>query len=337
VTIAAACKSDAPASFPPAPPPTEASAAALVKQAAPAQLELFSSFEAPMLEPLLRAYLEDNPGVDVKTTRLSESDLEARLSRGELRGDIVLGLSREDMPALAKLGRLAPLRPAECGQIPAQYRDPDGKWIGLTINAVALGVSEPQLREKQLQLPREWKELMKPQFNGQTVLARPPLSRAARLLVAGLTAQYHPRGWDIWKRIDKNLFQYTPNEDDPARMVGSGEVIFAIDFEKRLLAQRADKKPVVIHYPEPTYFDVETVAVPTTAKNTAEAARFAGWLCGPRAMTEMDRFRGGVTRPFLDSGVPGKRRLSQIKLSPLPARALAKDEFLEEWRDRYGK
>src|ERR671936_63301 len=79
--------------------------------------------------------------------------------------------------------------------------------------------------------------------------------------------RFHPRGWDLWKRIDKNLFQYTPNEEDPARMLGSGEVIFAIDFEKRLLAQQQAKKPVAIHYPAPTYYDLDTVAILAGGKN----------------------------------------------------------------------
>lgn len=309
-------------------------------EAAPAppaeRLELVSTFEAPLLDGLLRAYLEAQPGVELKITRRDEAALVGQLVRGELRGDVVLGLSREDMDGLVRAGRLAVTRPATCADLPAAVRDTAGYWVGLVYSAVALGIHEPQLREKQLAIPRTWQDLTGKQFHGWTVMARPRVSRASRLLIGGLAATLHPRGWDLWKRIDQNLFQYTPGEEDPARMVGSGEAVLAIDFEKRLLAQRKAGKPVHIAYPTPTFFDVETLALLAGSQNTAAGQKFASWMCTEAALRVLDAFRAGVTKPFFESPTPGKLRVSQLKLAT-PDKPFTREAFFEEWQQRYGK
>lgn len=299
-------------------------------------LEVATAFEDPLLNELLRAYLNAQTGAEVRTTRVDEAALAHNAAERGVAGDVLVGVSRETLDVLANAGRLAPTRPAACSLVQAQHRDPQGRWVGLTISAVALGVHEGHIKEKQKPIPRAWKELTNAAYHGWVVVARPQASRASRLLISGLVRMLHPRGWDLWRRIDKNLFQYTPNEDDPARMLSAGETTFAIDFERRFYEQQGDKKPLLIRYPEPTFFDVEGMALLPGAKHAGAAARFAEWMCGDPALRVLDARRAGVTKPFFENPIPGKPRLTQLKLTTLES-PLAVPKFFEEWERRYGK
>lgn len=318
---------------PPPKPPGEVPDAGRV---ATEHVTVWSAYEKPILDGLLRGYLQAQAGAEVRTSQLGEDVIEARLKEPGARPDIVLGLPREHLARLAKLGALAPTAPLTCKDIQAADRDPGGQWIGLSVSGVALGVNETMLRSKQKPLPRSWKELGSAPYRGWVVVARPRVSRAVRVLVSSLVAQLHPRGWKVWGSIDKNLFQYTPGELDPARLVASGESIYAVDFEKHFYAQKRAGKPVAILYPNPTYFELEGMALVQGAKNGAGGARFAEWLCTEPALRAIDVLRAGVTKPFFENPTPGKLRLTQIKPTAV-GDAMDREAFFEEWERRFGK
>jgi iron(III) transport system substrate-binding protein len=300
------------------------------------RLTLLAAYEEAVMEDLLKAYLADRPEVEVRTVRREPGDLATRIREGdpEVRGDVVIGLPREEMEGLLRAGAIAKIHPPECNDLPAEYRDPGGHWIGLTISAIAFGVNEKLLAEKQLPAPVSWEDLTRARYRGWIVVARPPSSRAAQILVAGVTAMMHPRGWDYWRRLDRNLFQYTSSAAEPAKLAGRGETIIAIDQEKRLLAERREGKPIRLFYPKPTFYEVEGMAVLKGAPNPAPAARFASWVCGDRAMRVLERHRAGVSRPHIEPSDGWKARLTQIKLHAGPLR---REQALAEWSDRYGK
>jgi iron(III) transport system substrate-binding protein len=297
---------------------------------------LVTAYEAPLVQELLRGYLGERRDVQVKTRRLPAREIAAlaREEKGEGPGDVVLGLPRGELASLARAGALLLPPQPPCPDVPPEHRDPAGAWVGVTLSALAVGVNETLLRRKQLPAPRTWKDLAHPRYRGWIVLARPPISRASQLLLAGVTSILHPRGWAFWKRLDRNLFQYADRADAPVRMIASGDTMITVDLDRRLIPAKRAHREIGIHWPSPTFFDVEGMAILKRARQVEAAARLVAWVCSEPAMRILERFRTGVTRPFVEPAEPWKPRLSQLKLhtEPLPPR----EKVLEDWKERFG-
>lgn len=300
------------------------------------EIDLVAAYEPEVMEELLRAYLGERPDALVRPNRGSPETVVADLREGRTRADVVIGLPREHLDALAAQGLLQPAAPPECAEIPAEHRGAGGRWTGLTLTAVAFGVNSQLLREKQIPAPRRWPDLARPRYRGWIVIARPAESRAAMRVVGGLAAMLHPRGWDLWRRIDKNLFQYAARPATPARLVAKGDAVIAIDDERELLALRRAGKPIEIVYPRPTFFEVEGIAILQGARHPGAAARFLAWTCGERAMRLLERSRTAVTRPFVEPVEAWKPRPGQLTFYK-PQRPWVRERILAEWRRRFGK
>jgi iron(III) transport system substrate-binding protein len=324
--LAAACKKKTEAATPaPAEPQTE-------------HLTLVAAYEGRLLEDLLRAYLADKPEVQVKTVRVKPDEVLSRLRTGgdESGGDVLLGSPRAALESLARVGALAAHRPRPCDEVERQNRDEGGHWTGLTLSAIAIAANERLLEQKQLPLPYSWKDLARPRYRGWLVVARPQASRATRILLAGLVSLLYPKGWDMWRQIDRNLFHYAESAGQPGKLVANGEVVLALDLEHRLLAHKREGKRLKVYYPTPTFYELEGMALLKAARNLPQAKRFMQWLCEAPGMRVLERHRAGVARPFIEPAEPWKMRLTQIKLHT-PERPLTGEEVLEEWKRRYGK
>jgi iron(III) transport system substrate-binding protein len=299
------------------------------------KLTLASAYESSLTEEILRDYLQDRPEVEVNTHPLAPADLAKRIEKGEEAADVVIGLPRAEMQPLAQAQALRPPQQPLCADVPPEYREAAGAWVGLTISALAIGANEQVSRRKQISTPRHWSDLTRPKYRGWIVIARPPISRAAQLLIAGITSYMHPKGWDFWKRLDKNLFQYAATEAAPAELMARGDTMIALDIDHRLIAQKRKGKKISIHYPSPTFYEVEVGALLKKGSHPEAAERFLRWLCGDRGMHVLEKYRAGVTKPFVDPSESWKTRMSQIKLYSSTA-ALDLEKSLEEWRRRFG-
>lgn len=301
------------------------------------RLTLLAAYEENLVEDLLRAFLADRPGIEVKTVRATVGKLVEQILKpaaGE-RADVVIGLPRENLEVLAGRGALAPSAPGACSEIPAEHRDPKGNWIGLTISAVTFGVNERLLERKQLPAPHRWEDLIRPQYRGWIVVGRPQESRATRLALGGLLSLKRPRGWDFWTRIDRNLFAYAAKPWLTARQVGAGEAVIAIDLERYLLRERRSGKPIRLFYPKPTFYLLEGMGKLRDSPHGKAADAFLTWACGPRAMRVLESSRTGVTKPFVEPTEPWKTRLTQVKFHQ-PEQPLSTERILSEWERRYG-
>jgi iron(III) transport system substrate-binding protein len=302
------------------------------------RLTLLAAYEENLMEDLLRAFLADRPGVEVKTIRAAAGKLMDQILKpgGAEPADVVIGLPQENLETLARRGALGASAPSACADIPAEYRDPGGTWVGLTISALAFGVNERLLEQKQLPAPHRWEDLTRPQYRGWVVIGRPQESRATRLALRGVLSLMHPRGWDYWKRLDRNLFAYTNKPWLTARHVGSGEALIAVDLDRYLLREKREGKRVRLFYPKPTFYLVEGMALLKGAPQAKTAEAFLSWACGLRAMRLLESSRTGVTRPFVEPSEPWKARLTQVKFHT-PVQPLSSQQILAEWERRYGK
>ncbi|GAA4900102.1 extracellular solute-binding protein [Ferrimonas pelagia] len=140
--------------------------------AAPAPLTVYTSRQAHMIEPILSLYSEQT-GVAIQAVYVPRIGLEAMLQaeqeKGTGQGDLVLLNNVSRLTALVDLGLTQPINSPVMFGIPAQYRDPEHHWFGLTLRTRAIytrktefgGVGAVALRME---------DLAKPEFQGKVCM-----------------------------------------------------------------------------------------------------------------------------------------------------------------------
>jgi iron(III) transport system substrate-binding protein len=129
-----------------------ASAALIVAPAVhAAEVNLYSTREAGLLQPLLASFTEKT-GVKVNTVFLSTGLAERVAAEGASSpADVLMVVDIGNLTELVKRGVTQPIRSAALeSAIPAGLRDPEGNWVALSMRARAIFVSKDRVKDKTL-------------------------------------------------------------------------------------------------------------------------------------------------------------------------------------------
>lgn len=116
-----------------------------------------------------------------------------------------------------------------------KFRDP-AKVKGNLSSAVyvgilGFGVNTQRLKEKNLPVPKCWKDLTKPEYKGEIQIADPQSSGTAYTALATFVQLWgKTRPSTTWKQLNGNVSQYTKSGIAPARNAARGETAIGIGF-----------------------------------------------------------------------------------------------------------
>lgn len=133
----------------------------------------------------------------------------------------------------AKADVLASYKPAEWDSIPADMKDPDGKWIALHSGTIGFMVNVDALNGAPV--PRSWDDLLKPEYRGMVGYLDPAsafvgyAAAVAVNLAKGGTLQNFAPGIDYFKKLTKNS-PIAPKQTAYARVL-SGEIPILLDYD----------------------------------------------------------------------------------------------------------
>ena len=153
---------------------------------------------------LERAFVQfsEETGISVEFLTGSNAELRERIAAegDETQADVYLTVDAGNLAVAAQQGLFAPLdSPVLDAAIPAELRDPDGYWFGLTVRARTI-VYHPN-RVPVGELPKSYEELAEPQWAGRVCL-RNSTNVYTQSLVAAIIAHHGKdealrivRGW----------------------------------------------------------------------------------------------------------------------------------------------
>lgn len=133
----------------------------------------------------------------------------------------------------AKADVLAGYKPAGWDSIPADMKDPDGKWIALHSGTIGFMVNVDALNGAPV--PRSWDDLLKPEYRGMVGYLDPAsafvgyAAAVAVNLAKGGTLQNFAPGIDYFKKLTKNS-PIAPKQTAYARVL-SGEIPILLDYD----------------------------------------------------------------------------------------------------------
>lgn len=303
--------------------------------AAAAEVNLYSSREAGLLQPLLASFTEKT-GIKVNTVFLSTGLAERVAAEGASSpADVLMVVDIGNLVDLVKRGVTQPIRSGALEDgIPPALRDPDGNWVALSLRARAIFVSQERVKDPTM----TYEALADPRWHGKVCMRSGQHPYNTALFAAMIAKNGEPATSDYLKGLKANLGRRPGGGDrDVARDILAGicDVGLSNTYYAGLMLsgaggpeQKRWGEAVRVILPSfkhgaGTHVNVSGAALARHAPNRAEALRLLEFLATPEAQQIYAKanfeypVRAGVA---LDPIVAG---FGTLKIDPTPLAAIA--------------
>ncbi len=206
------------------------------------------------------------------------------LARTESKGgkplaDLWFGGGVENFIKAREQGLLEVYRSPEAEAVPAQYKDPEGYWTGVSLIMAGFLVNTDVLAEKNLPVPHTWSELIKADYKDAVVAADPAISATTFSVAACLLQKMGgEEGWRYLEALAKNVPFFTKSSSDPQKRVSRGEMAVSIvPLSKEFIASPVKSQVQAIFPKDGIPWMPSAVAIFKDARNPSAARVFVDW------------------------------------------------------------
>jgi len=232
--------------------------------------------------------------------------------------DVVLTENSPELTTLQEHGLLAQLPSSILSAVPADYRSPTGKWVGMALRVSSL-VYDPKLVPRS-QLPRSILDLAEPRWKGKVAIS--PTDSDFPPIVAAVIERYGQARAATWLQGLKRNAQSYQDEEAVTSAVNRGSVALGIInhyywYRLRLEVGAKAMHSALYFFPNGdvgSVVNVAGVAVLASSKHRDAALRFVQFvvgLAGQRLIAKGDDFEYPA-RP----GVPANSALPPFSKTP---------------------
>ncbi len=175
---------------------------------------------------------------------------------------------------LAKAPEVAnPKVPAKIGSYP--INDPEGFYFGQALAGYGIMYNTRYLKANKLEAPKEWTDLLKPQWFGHVAMTAPSRSGTMHLTVETiLQGEGWDRGWSQLLQMAGNSAQITERSFGVPDGINNGQFGAGPVIDFFGLAGKYSGFPVDFVYPQMTSIVPANIALVAGAKNTPEGKAF---------------------------------------------------------------
>ncbi|MCA0942399.1 Fe(3+) ABC transporter substrate-binding protein [Salipiger pacificus] len=270
-------------------------ALALIATTAPAlaeEVNLYSYRQPELLQPLTDAFTEAT-GIDVNVAYIDKGLEERLVAEGDRSpADLIFTVDISRLAAAVQAGVTQPVESAVLEEnVPAQYRDPDGQWFGLTTRARIVYASKDRVDPSEI---TTYEDLADPKWKGR-ICTR---SGTHDYNVALVAAMIHHRGEEYakeWLQGLKDNLARRPQGNDRAQVkaIWAGECDISLGntyYMGQMLSdpeqvEWADSVNVLFPVFENggTHVNISGVAMTKSAPNRENALKMMEYLTSPEA------------------------------------------------------
>ena len=172
---------------------------------------------------------------------------EQALGESDTKGALVL-TDRETLDRAAASGYLVPYISEKSDQVSDMFRHPNRYWTGVWYDPVVFAVNQDYLRTH-LDVPNSWQQLAQ-QRDIRIGTTDFMAADASSNLLYSMIAEYgDQRAFEIWRRIQPKIMQYSKYLHTPVRQTGMGEVDLAVAVLSETRRDVHDDYPIRLLYP----------------------------------------------------------------------------------------
>jgi iron(III) transport system substrate-binding protein len=235
---------------------------------------IYTSVDEPVAAPILKAF-EERTGIHVIVKTDTEATKSVGLAetlaaeKGNPRADVWWGNEVFHTIRLAEAGALAAYEPAGAKDLPARFRDPQGRWFaaGLRVRVIAVnpGLVGDAPPVKGLQ------DLADPRFKGKLALCDPALGTAGGHIAALYVLWGEERARAYFRALRANGVKLVGGNSVVADEVGKGSLAIGLTDNDDVAAAGRAGGSIKAVLPDQDSFG--TLAIPTTVALVAGARR----------------------------------------------------------------
>ena len=186
-----------------------------------------------------------------------------------------------------------------------EYKDKDNYYFSKGITVVGFLFNNDLMKEKNLEYPKTWDNLLDEQYKGEIVMSNPAISGTNYAVVNALL-QTKADKWDFLTKLNDNIAYYGKRGSDPKNKVMAGEFPIGITYLDGTIDAILEENNLSTVYPEDGVPWVpEGVAVFKNAENVENAKIFIEWLYSNddnlKYLAEIDKKTGvKVIKPSIE-------------------------------------
>ena len=246
---------------------------------------VLTSFPKELTTAYKKAFEAANPGITVeilnKNTTASVAYVR-ELPEGQ-RPDVMWASAPDAFEVLAsyKLLQSAPevinkSAPAKIGSYP--LNDPKGMYYGQALAGYGISWNTRYLKAHKLPEPRQWTDLVKPEYFGHIAISSPSRSGTTQLTVETiLQGEGWEKSWSQLLQMMGNAAAVTDRSFAVPDGVNNGQYGIGIVIDFLALAGKYSGYPVEFTYPAMTAVVPANIALIAGAKNADEARKFMAY------------------------------------------------------------
>ena len=294
------------------------------------ELVIYSGRNENLVRPILEQF-EEESCIKISVRYGDTAEMAAAiLEEGDnTRADVFLSQDAGALAALAERDLLAELPEASLGVVAERFRDPEGRWVGLSGRARVFAYNTEKLTEADL--PDDVFELTQPEWNGRVGL--PPTNASFIAFVSAMTEQYgRDRTKQFLTDLKANGLKTFDNNVVTIEAVADGEIDLGLVNHYYLYSEFEERPdlPVANFYPgqrsgEGTFVNVAGVGIIDGTDQSEAAQEFVDFMLDVEAQ---EYFSEETTEYPLRDGVGADENLpplESIKTIDVPLADLGKD------------
>ena len=261
-------------------------AALLAPLASPAgTVTVVTSFPKELTQAYKTAFEKANPGIKIEV--LNKNTVQGIAYVRELpvgqRPEVFWASAPDAFEVLSSarlLENIADLAnkaaPAKVGAYP--INDPQGQYLGQALAGYGLMWNTRYLAANKLPAPRQWADLVKPEYFGHVATSSPSRSGTTHLTVETmLQGEGWNKGWSQLLQIAGNCAAVTERSFGVPDGVNNGQFGIGLVIDFFGLAGKYSGFPVEFAYPDVTAVVPANIALVAGSKNAAEAKKFIAY------------------------------------------------------------
>jgi len=258
----------------------------------------------------------EKTGIKVRLIEATGISLVERLKRegANSKADVILLVDAARINNAAEAGLLRAIQSKQLEkEVPSLYRDPKGRWFGLTRRVRAIIVNPKIVNPSKI---KSYADLASPQFKGKLCLRNRKNVYNQSLVADQIILRGEPPAKSWVKGMVNNVTQpYFTGDTSLIRSVGQGKCGIGVVNHYYLARMQSgasgknDQKAVAsikLIMPNPAHVNISAAGVAKSAKNSKEAIELIEFLASPQGSSAM----AGPTHEYPLKGFGSSKQLN---------------------------
>lgn len=257
------------------------------KAATPAEekkIVIYTARDKNVIDAVIPKFKQKYPDYDVQVMTMGAQQIleRVRAEKANPQADFWWGGTQAGLMLAANEGLLEPVKPSFAEQVPADYKDGQGRWYGEMLLPEVIMYNSQALKKDEV--PKEWDDLVDPKYKGKIVIRGVMASGTMRTIYSAMIFRQDPanpqKGYDWLKKLDANTKEYAL---DPTnlylKMARQEGTISLWNLQDVLIQKEKQKQPFDFVMPASGVpILVDGVAVVKGAKHKEGAMKFLEFL-----------------------------------------------------------